>query len=82
MNFKEAIKAKTGKELTALTPEMIEAVNVKGFTFSRWCIAGLVPTYAPRCECWRCREKRREAPNERLAMAVSIEAQERRINAS
>ena len=57
-----------------LLPEVIEAVSTKGFTFSQWCISGLVPRYAEKCECWRCREKRGETPNERLAMAVSMEA--------
>lgn len=44
------------------------------FTFSRWCVSGLTPTYAPRCECWRCREERGESRDEVLAEKVSREA--------
>jgi hypothetical protein len=44
------------------------------FTFSANCVVGLTPTYAPRCECWRCREQRGEPRDEELAAAVSIEA--------
>lgn len=48
------------------------------FTFSQHCCAGLVPRYAERCECWRCRKERGEQPDQVLAARVSAEAQRKR----
>ena len=43
-------------------------------TFSKWCCSGLVPKYAERCECSRCRTQRGEkvtAESEALSEEIS-----------
>lgn len=47
------------------------------WTFSKFCISGLVPMYAPRCECYRCRKERGEQPDDALAERVSKEASQK-----
>jgi len=54
--------------------EVSKILDNATFTFSRFCVSGLTPTYAPRCECWRCREQRGEPRDEGLAEAVAIKA--------
>jgi hypothetical protein len=44
------------------------------WSFSKFCISGLVTKYSPRCECHRCRKKRGEQPDEALAERVSKDA--------
>lgn len=56
-----------------MSDELTKILNVP-FTFSANCVVGLTPTYASRCECWRCREERGEQRDEELAIAVSREA--------
>lgn len=53
--------------------ELISLIEESGakMTFSINCCSGLVPAYAARCECWRCRRDRGEEPDEELAKKVS-----------
>lgn len=47
------------------------------WSFSKFCISGLVPMYAPRCECYRCRKDRGEQPDDALAEQVSKDAKQK-----
>jgi len=55
----------------------LKALEGVPISFSRFCVSGLVPQYAARCECWRCRKARGESTDETLAENVSVMATEK-----